>query len=56
MQGLLPPHRRRHGISTVEDSFVEERLLRKVPRWRNYLEAKMGFRNHWYPIKFSRGR
>ena len=38
----------------TEDSFVEERLLRKVPRWRNYLEAKLGFRNHWYPVMFSR--
>ncbi|MGE4409004.1 MAG: Rieske 2Fe-2S domain-containing protein [Sphingobium sp.] len=38
----------------VEDSFVDERLLKKVPRWRNYLAAKLGFRNHWYPIMFSR--
>jgi len=37
-----------------EDSFVEERLLKKVPRWRNYLAAKLGFRNHWYPVMFSR--
>ncbi|RVT92945.1 carbazole dioxygenase [Sphingomonas crocodyli] len=43
-----------HGNRIVADSFVEERLLKKVPRWRNYLEAKFGFRNHWYPVKFSR--
>ncbi len=36
------------------DSFVDEALLRKVPRWRNYLAAKLGFRNHWYPVRFSR--
>lgn len=35
-------------------TFVEESILRKVPRWRDYLEAKLGFRNHWYPAKFSR--
>lgn len=35
-------------------SFVNESLLKKVPRWRDYLEAKLGFRNHWYPIKLSR--
>ena len=21
--------------------------------WRPYLEAKLGFRNHWYPVLFS---
>ncbi|WP_298197298.1 Rieske 2Fe-2S domain-containing protein [Novosphingobium sp.] len=41
------------GITMAADSFVDERLLEKVPRWRNYLEAKLGFRNHWYPVKFS---
>ena len=35
-------------------AFVEEELLQRVPRWRNYLAAKLGFRNHWYPIRFSR--
>ncbi len=33
--------------------FVEEALLSKVPRWRNYLAAKLGLRNHWYPVKLS---
>lgn len=37
-----------------DEGFVDEALLRKVPRWRNYLAAKLGFRNHWYPVKFSR--
>src|SRR5580692_7638376 len=36
------------------NSFVDEEILKKVPRWRNYLAAKLGFRNHWYPIRFSR--
>ena len=39
---------------TADATFVDEELLQKVPRWRNYLAAKLGFRNHWYPIKFSR--
>jgi carbazole 1,9a-dioxygenase terminal dioxygenase component len=34
-------------------SFVDEALLQRVPSWRNYLAAKLGFRNHWYPVKFS---
>lgn len=33
--------------------FVDDSLLNKVPRWRNYLAAKLGFRNHWYPVKLS---
>ena len=37
-----------------EDGFVSEDLLKKVPKWRNYLAAKLGFRNHWYPVQFSR--
>ena len=37
----------------AEPGFVDEGLLRRVPSWRNYLAAKLGFRNHWYPIKFS---
>ena len=24
--------------------------------WRPYLEAKLGFRNHWYPVLFSHDR
>jgi carbazole 1,9a-dioxygenase terminal dioxygenase component len=35
--------------------FVDDSLLDKVPRWRNYLAAKLGFRNHWYPVKLSNG-
>jgi len=35
-------------------SFVDEDILKRVPRWRDYLAAKVGFRNHWYPIKLSR--
>ena len=35
-------------------TFVDEELLSRVPRWRNYFAAKLGFRNHWYPIRFSR--
>lgn len=34
-------------------SGVDEGLLSRATGWRNYLEAKLGFRNHWYPIRFS---
>src|SRR6187402_1192674 len=53
MSGLRQLHTRGRTIMS-EDSFVEERLLKRVPRWRDYLAAKMGFRNHWYPATFSR--
>jgi len=36
-----------------KNSFVDEDLLKRVPRWSKYLEAKLGFRNHWYPVKLS---
>jgi carbazole 1,9a-dioxygenase terminal dioxygenase component len=38
---------------TPPNGFVAEDTLQRVPSWRNYLAAKLGFRNHWYPIKFS---
>lgn len=42
------------GNRASQKTFVDEELLSRVPRWRNYLAAKLGFRNHWYPIRFSR--
>jgi carbazole 1,9a-dioxygenase len=38
---------------TTQEGFVSEDLLQRAPAWRNYFAAKLGFRNHWYPIKFS---
>ncbi|SAL80861.1 Rieske (2Fe-2S) domain-containing protein [Caballeronia arvi] len=38
----------------ASSSFVDEALLNRVPRWNRYLEAKLGFRNHWYPVLLSR--
>lgn len=35
-----------------EQSSVEEDFAAKP--WANYLEASLGFRNHWYPAIFSR--
>jgi carbazole 1,9a-dioxygenase terminal dioxygenase component len=37
-----------------DDSFVDEALLARVKTWRNYLAAKVGFRNHWYAAFYSR--
>ena len=28
-------------------------VLDKVKGWRPYVEAKLGFRNHWYPALMS---
>lgn len=36
-----------HGMS------VDPSVLEKVRGWRPYVEAKLGFRNHWYPVLFA---
>ncbi len=33
---------------------VREDVAEMVGDWRDYYEAKLGFRNHWYPVRFSR--
>ncbi|HJS31531.1 MAG TPA: Rieske 2Fe-2S domain-containing protein [Alphaproteobacteria bacterium] len=33
---------------------VDPKVLERVKGWRGYVEAKLGFRNHWYPTLFSR--
>lgn len=32
---------------------VDPAILDKVRGWRTYVEAKLGFRNHWYPALFA---
>lgn len=34
----------------MKDQLVDPAILEKVRGWRDYVEAKLGFRNHWYPI------
>jgi carbazole 1,9a-dioxygenase terminal dioxygenase component len=34
-------------------SFVDPELLANKKHWREYFEAKVGFRNYWYPACFS---
>ncbi|HMO75274.1 MAG TPA: Rieske 2Fe-2S domain-containing protein [Sphingopyxis sp.] len=36
-----------------EDELVAPEILAKVKAWRDYVEAKLGFRNHWYPVLLS---
>ena len=32
-------------------TLVNEEILAKVPQaWRTYVQAKLGFKNHWYPV------
>ncbi len=33
---------------------ADPHVLERVKGWRTYVEAKLGFRNHWYPTLFSR--
>ena len=37
----------------TEQPLVPEEILSRVKGWRDYAEAKLGFRNHWYPVRFS---
>ena len=36
------------------DQLVDPEILDKVKHWRGFVEAKLGFRNHWYPILQSK--
>ncbi|MCE9657298.1 MAG: Rieske 2Fe-2S domain-containing protein [Burkholderiales bacterium] len=38
----------------MDGPLVNEAVLGRVKGWRPYVEAKLGFRNHWYPALFSR--
>jgi carbazole 1,9a-dioxygenase terminal dioxygenase component len=46
------PEDARQG-TTAEEGFVDPALLARVRVGRQYVAAKFGFRNHWYPALFS---
>ena len=35
------------------EPLVNPQVLERVKQWRAYIEAKLGFRNHWYPAMFA---
>ena len=37
----------------MNSPLVDPHVLERVVGWRPYLQAKLGFRNHWYPAVFS---
>ncbi|MFN3797476.1 carbazole dioxygenase [Sphingobium yanoikuyae] len=37
-----------------EEPLVNPEVLSMIGDWKGYVEAKLGFRNHWYPIRFSK--
>jgi carbazole 1,9a-dioxygenase terminal dioxygenase component len=37
----------------TEESLVNPEVAKMVGAWGPYVEAKLGFRNHWYPVRFS---
>jgi len=37
-----------------EKVLVNEEVLKKSKRWPNFIKAKLGFRNHWYPVMFGK--
>lgn len=36
-----------------EQPMVNPDVVKAVGEWGPYVEAKLGFRNHWYPVRFS---
>lgn len=43
------------GTDTTEVSFADGQQSKKgsKSRWSNYVDAKLGFRNHWYPARYE---
>jgi carbazole 1,9a-dioxygenase len=37
-----------------EEPLVNPEVVSMIGDWKGYVEAKMGFRNHWYPVRFSK--
>ncbi|MBZ6377162.1 carbazole dioxygenase [Pacificimonas flava] len=37
-----------------EEPLVNPEVANMVGDWKGYVEAKLGFRNHWYPVRFSK--
>jgi len=37
-----------------EKPLVNPDVANMVGDWKTYVEAKLGFRNHWYPVRFSK--
>lgn len=37
-----------------EDPLVNPEVVDMIGDWKGYVEAKLGFRNHWYPVRFSK--
>jgi carbazole 1,9a-dioxygenase len=40
-------------MTTTTTNGVDPEILSKVKSFSQYVEAKLGFRNHWYPVGFS---
>lgn len=37
-----------------EEPLVNPEVVNMIGDWKGYVEAKIGFRNHWYPVRFSK--
>tara|TARA_R110002096_G_scaffold424348_1_gene632201 strand:- start:10112 stop:11299 length:1188 start_codon:yes stop_codon:yes gene_type:complete len=35
------------------NQLVDPDILKRSRKWKGYVEAKLGFKNHWYPVLFS---
>ena len=41
------------NFDNENDTVVDQEVVKKLKGWGNYIQAKLGFRNHWYPVGFS---
>lgn len=41
------------NFDSENDTVVDQEVVKKLKGWGNYIQAKLGFRNHWYPVGFS---
>ena len=41
-------------MAMSERQLVDPAVLDQVRGWRPYVEAKLGFRNHWYPVRLAK--
>jgi carbazole 1,9a-dioxygenase terminal dioxygenase component len=37
-----------------DEPLVNPEVVGMIGDWKGYVEAKLGFRNHWYPVRFSK--
>ena len=42
-----------NDVSDAKNPIVDPAVVAQLKSWGGYVDAKLGFRNHWYPVRFS---